>query len=286
MLGKANEYIRKLIVTRKQFLVGLVLAALVLPGLAQAATPRMLLVGDSWAYLLYANKSFQKALADEGIKDCEVLGLYTAIVGSTSKQWTNPLWLDKISDELERHPTVDIVHVSLGGNGFLRQWNGGMSDADRDKLFQGITDEIEVVVKHLLAVRDNIRVTINNYDYVNDTNNSTIPELNRAGMVLSAMKRNLAQRLDRVEYIHNYGLMQYHFGIPGVAKPGEVPYPGNAPDFKPWPGGNDEYGNPPEAMMDKIHLSPEGYDVLAKHCVKVLYKKWLTEPVQTAAAGR
>lgn len=255
----------------------LLLAVLVIPGLAIAGAPRILLVGDSWAYLLYANKSFPKALQEAGFEDTEVLGLYTAIPGSTSKQWTNPAWLQKVTDELNRHPTVDIVHVSLGGNGFLRQWEGGMSDAERDAIFQQITNEIEIVVKHILSVRDNIRVSINNYDYVNATHNSTVPELNRAGMVLSAMKRDLAQRLDRVEYIHNYGLMQYHFGIPGVAAPGEVPYPGQAPDFQPWPGGNDAYGNPPEAMLDKIHLSPEGYHVLAKHCVDVLYGKWLAD---------
>lgn len=261
----------------KRLTVLLVFVALLMPALAEAATPRILLVGDSWAYLLYASRSLQKALQDAGLGEYEEVGLYTAIPGSTSKQWTNPQWLAKITDELNRYPTIDIVHVSLGGNGFLRQWEGGMSEADRDKIFQTITDEIEVVVKHILSVRDDIRVSINNYDYVNATHNSTVPELNRAGMVLSAMKRDLAQRLERVEYIHNYGLMQYHFGIPGVAAPGEVPYPGQAPDFQPWPGGNDDYGNPPEAMLDKIHLSPEGYHVLARHCVDVLYNKWLTE---------
>lgn len=245
---------------------------------AQAATPRILLVGDSWAYLLYANRSFQKALQETGLGEYEEVGLYTAIPGSTSKQWTNPVWLDMITKELDRYPTIDIVHVSLGGNGFLRQWNGKTTPADRDKLFQGITDEIEVVVRHCLSVRDNIRVTINNYDYVNDTNDSTIAELNQAGMVLSAMKRDLAGELGpRVRYIHNYGLMQYHFGIPGVAKPHEVPYPGQYPDWDPWPGGNKEYGNPPEAMLDKIHLSAEGYHLLARHCIDVVYRDWLGE---------
>lgn len=256
----------------------LLIVALAFPALGK--TPRILLVGDSWTYLLYANKSFDVALEEAGYADVGVEGLYTAIPGSTSKQWTKPEWLAMITRELNRFPTIDIVHVSLGGNGFLRQWNGKMADADRDKLFAGIRDEIEVVVKHILSVRDDLKVTINNYDYVNDTNDSTIPELNRAGMVLSAMKRDLAQSLDRVEYIHNYGLMQWHFGIPGVAKPHEVPYPGQAPNFEPWPGGNDDYGNPPEAMQDKIHLSKEGYHVLARHCVDVCYKNWLGAPQQ------
>lgn len=255
----------------------LLILAVVVAGAAGAKTPRILLVGDSWAYLLYANKSFDQALEEAGFPDVGVEGLYTAIPGSTSAQWSRPEWLATVDKELAKYPTIDIVHVSLGGNGFLRQWHGGMPEADRDKLFAGIRDEIAVVVNHILGVRPGLRVTINNYDYVNATHESTVPELNRAGMVLSAMKRDLAISLgERCQYIHNYGLMQYHFGIPGVAKPGEVPYPGQAPDFQPWPGGNDNYGNPPEAMQDKIHLSHEGYLVLARHCVDVCYKNWLS----------
>lgn len=245
-------------------------------GSALAATPRILLVGDSWASLLYSHHSFQRALQEAGLAEFEERGMFTAIPGSTSFQWVNPDWLSLIDMAVKQDPTIDIIHLSLGGNGFLRGWNGEMPDAERDALFKQIVDNIEVVIKHCLDLKPDMKVAICNYDYVNKTRKSTLPELNRAGMVLAGLKRDLAEKYDRVAYIQNYGLMQYHFGFPPHFGPGEVPYPGQAPDYAPFPGGNDEYGNPPEAMMDGIHLSEEGYHVLAQHCVKVLYREWLT----------
>lgn len=262
--------------------LGLALA-LVLP--AAAATPRIMLVGDSWAWFMWLNRSFQAALQRAGLDEYEEVGLYTTVPGSTSLQWNNPQWLENITKEYERNPTVDIIHISLGGNGFLRQWNKDMPTEARDKLFQSITDEIEVVVKHCLALSPNMRVAICGYDYVNDARrNSTVAELNQAGMILAGMKRDMAAKHDRAEYIQSYGLMQHHFGHAPDFGPGEVPLPGQLPDFDPWPGGNKEFGNPPEAMLDKIHLSPDGYARLADLCVETLYARWLKNPLQAGAA--
>ncbi|MBI1317674.1 MAG: hypothetical protein GC168_01840 [Candidatus Hydrogenedens sp.] len=265
--------------TRLRWMAPLLIAVLIaLPGLASAGTPRIMLMGDSWAWYMWLNRSFQQALQEEGLGEFEEIGNFTAIPGSTSFQWVDEKWLEQARKELEAHPTVDIVHLSIGGNGFLRGWHGGMPDAERDKLYGQIINNIETMIKAVQSVRPGIRVAICNYDYVNASRKSTVPELNQAGMVLAGLKRDLAKRMDNVEYIQNYGLMQNHFGIPGVAKPGEVPLPGQAPDFEPFPGGLKDYGNPPEAMLDNIHLSSEGYHVLAKHCIDVLYRKWLTEP--------
>jgi lysophospholipase L1-like esterase len=191
--------------------------------------------------------------------------------------------LDVIARELEARPSVDIIHLSLGGNDFLREWRKEMPEQDREALFSRIVQDIETVVRHCLSVRPNIRVAIVNYDYINQPKGkATLQELNEAGMLLARKKMELAQRLDRCEYIQNYGLMQYCFGYPPDLKPHEVPYPGQAPDFVPFPGGNRAYGNPPEAMLDRIHLSPKGYRYLADHCLKVLYAKWLAQPLPAA----
>lgn len=246
---------------------------------AAAPVPRILMVGDSWAFFMYVNRSLQHALQRAGLGQYEEIGLYTAVPGSTSKQWTNPKWLQNITDEYHRHPTVDIIHLSLGGNGFLRQWNKDMAPEKRDELFQSITDEIEVVVRHCLSLSPNMKVAICGYDYVNEPRkNSTIAELNQAGMILSGMKRDMTKRIDRAEYIQSYGVTQYFFGHPPDFGPKVVPLPGEWPDFKPWPGGNQEFGNAPEGMLDDIHLSPQGYEHLADWCVQTWYKKWLTEP--------
>lgn len=268
----------------RRYCIEIVAILLIAASSVHAGTPRILMVGDSWAWFMWINRSFQGALERAGLEEFEERGNYTTVPGSTSKQWLNPQWLSNVTRELELHPTLDIVHLSLGGNGFLRGWRPDMSEEKRDALFQSVVDNITVVIEHCLAVRPNVRVAIVNYDYVNDTNGgSTIPELNQAGMILARMKQQLAQKYDRVEYIQNYGLMQYHFGAPPDLAPHAVPLPGQAPNFEPFPGGNVNYGGAPEAMLDKIHLSIRGYEILADHCIEVLYKKWLAAPLPAPA---
>jgi len=246
---------------------------------AAAATPRILLVGDSWAWFLWLNRSFQEVLQEAGLGQWEEAGNFTTVPGSTVEDWTNPRWLANINREIDRHPEIDIVHVSLGGNDFLNNWRPDMADEDRDALYDGVVEHLEIVVRYILDIRPDIRVAIVNYDYINARRGgSTVKELNLAGMDLAAMKRDLAQRLERTEYIHNYGLMQYLFGIDDL-EPKSVPYPGQAPDFDPWPGGHKDYGNPKSVMFDDIHLNMIGYKALAEHCLKVLYRDWIDNPL-------
>lgn len=252
---------------------------------ALAATPRILLVGDSWAWFMWLNRSFQEVLQENGLGAWEEAGNFTTVPGSRVKQWTDPGWLENIKKELDRNPEIDIVHISLGGNDFLNNWRPEMSLEARDALFNGVVEDLEVVVQYILDLKPNLRVAIVNYDYINKKKgDGTIQDLNNAGMILAAMKRDLAQRMERTEYVHNYGLMQYHFGVDDL-EPKSVPYPGQAPDFEPWPGGHQDYGNPKEAMFDDIHLNMPGYKVLAQHCLDVLYKDWLENPLPAPEAA-
>ena len=64
-----------------------------------------------------------------------------------------------------------------------------------------------------------------------------------------------------------------------------MPLPGEAAtNFEPFPGGNKDFGNAPEAMMDNIHLSPKGYHVLALHCINTLYRDWIDHPLPPPTA--
>lgn len=245
---------------------------------AVAATPRILLVGDSWAWYLWLDRSFQKVLKEEGLGEFEEQGLYTCVPGSTALQWTNPAWLNQVKTQLELNPTIDIVQLHLGGNDFLRVWRPGVSAEKWEALCRQVVDSIETVAKFITGVRENLRVVIVSYDYINETKGEPTPQgLNEAGMIIEGLKRDLAARLDRVEYIQTYGLMQYHFGAAPDLPPRSVPLPGQAPDFSPFPGGSRTHWNVKEAMLDDIHLTPAGYEVLARHCVNVYYRKWLTE---------
>ncbi|MCC6143866.1 MAG: SGNH/GDSL hydrolase family protein [Candidatus Hydrogenedentes bacterium] len=255
-------------------LVLLILTALAQPALA--GTPRILLAGDSWAWFMFLNRSFETALAERGLDDVEVSAFYTTVPGSTAHDWTSKRHLTQVRKVLEENPTIDIVHLSLGGNDFLNNWSPDMPVAERDQLFDQVIADLEVVCKAILDVRPHLHVVIVEYDYINKSKRGgTLQDLNRTGQILARMKLDLARRLDRVEYIQTYGLMQYHFGVEGALDPESVPLPGNAPDYEPWPGGDADFGNSPEAMMDNIHLSPAVYKYLAGYCIDTLYGKWL-----------
>ena len=126
----------------------------------KSPTPRILMVGDSWAWFMFINHSLRDALADSGLGQYIEEGTYSTVPGSTAAQWTNPLWLAQITTELERNPSIDIVHLSLTGNDFLNEWTIEMSEADRDALFARILGDLETVVRHCLSIRPDIRVPL------------------------------------------------------------------------------------------------------------------------------
>lgn len=261
---------------RKLSLVSLtVLVTLCLAAAAGATQPRLMLAGDSWAWFLWLNSSFQQALEERDI-DAGVEGLYTTVPGSEAREWLDEKFLAQLTAQLEAHPTVDIVHLSIGGNDFLRRWQPDMTAAEEKALFSEITADTEQIIQHILAVRPDIRVALSDYDYINKTKRGcTLEAINTAGQRLAKMRIAMTQQYDRVAYIHNYGLMQYRFGIPGAFEPEQVPYPENDPDFAAFPGGNTQYGNPEAAMFDDIHLNGPGYLELARHCVDAVYAAWL-----------
>ena len=98
----------------------LVIAAVVSPLASAEPTPRILLVGDSWAARAFRTRAFRTALENKGLRQFEEKGDVTAIGGTTASDWASPPYLERITEELEACPTLDIVHLSIGGNDFLQ----------------------------------------------------------------------------------------------------------------------------------------------------------------------
>lgn len=243
-------------------------------------TPRILLVGDSWAWFLYLSRGLRDALRDSGLEEFEEVGIFTTMPGSEARDWVNPKWLEQVQRELEKYPTIDIVHLSVGGNDFLRHWRIDMSPEEKEKLFQQVVEDTETIIKAILDMKPNLRVALIEYDYINKTKGkASCQELNRAGTELSRRRMEMCKKINRCRYIQTYGLMQYYFGAPPHLKPKSVPLPGQYPNYDPFPGGDPDYCNSPDAMMDDVHLSSLGYYYLALFCVHTIYKDWLLHPL-------
>lgn len=259
-------------------------AAFTLPAAADPV-PRILLAGDSWSALMQAFDTYQTVFPEyPGCESYRSIGFRTAVVGMRATEFTAPTMLSKVAEELAQYPTIDIVHLSLGGNDILYgTWRPTMTPAQQQALFDNVTAHIETVIDFILAQRPDIRIVLCGYTFANHASSGiTMQQANQAILELEQTKRVMVQGKDRVFYVHNLGLMQYTYGIPQAdppIPPMSVPYPGGYPDYDPMPGGNILYGAPLEALVDgDIHLTPAGYAVLARRCMDEIYTEWLDYP--------
>lgn len=247
--------------------------------------PRILLAGDSWSALMQAFDTYQEVLPEyAGYENYRSIGFRTSVVGIQADEFIAPAMLAIVAEELALHPTIDIVHLSLGGNDILYgRWLPSMSAAQQENLFNAITADIETAIDFILALRPDIRIGLCGYSFADHDYVEVLPtEANQAITALEQKKLAMVQGKDRVFYIHNLGLMQYTYGIPQAdppIPPLSVPYPGGYPDYDPMPGGNILYTAPAEALVDgDVHLTPDGYKVVARRCMDEFYAEWLSWP--------
>jgi lysophospholipase L1-like esterase len=274
-----------------------------------AAQNRVLLVGDSWTEYMWNNRNLKKVLDAFGHGDkleynppSSPTDQRTAIGGMTAALYNTSGFLQRITDALAAQPSIDLVHVSLGGNDMLGNWNAGMSPAAESALFDGIVTNLGSVIQHTLDQRPNVRVVIAGYDYLNffDTLNSgscgamwallgspSVRRFNDALALLEAKKRDLAASMGaRVVYSHHLGLMQFWAGYPPWFGAFVVSPPGGPPSYSPFPGGNPDFPTHTSRLAnngtDCIHLNSQGYDELATATFTQFYASQLAFAAPTA----
>lgn len=252
-------------------------------------TTRILIVGDSWATSITAENRegfpapdvFDAALESHGFGMYETRGAVTAWGGRKASDWAKPAQLDEIRTELEAHPDVDFVHLIIGGNDFLAAVREpdfkDRTAEERADVWRGIVADIERIVDACLAVRDNLTVVIADYDYLDyeaagrfwpfDFHGVDTGTLNGWLVELGQCKRELAARYERCIYVQNFGTLQYAFGDP----PRGVPYPGQAPDFDPFPGGDPALGMPADISPDGIHPNAEAHTRMLRNAIEAVY---------------
>lgn len=267
----------------------------------EARTPRILVVGDSWAFLMGYQQSLGNVMARHGYEEyTDYLSIrhLTAVPGLTAKALArNRLGvLHNIGRALRAEPTIDIVHLSIGGNDGIALWSPMLSRAEEQEIVDEIVGNVRRIVEYILAVRPNIRVAICGYDYMDYHTRHVPPRVyNAAAVRLARHIIEMVKTIDRCEYVNNFGLMQYEFGYPGpfddenipvVYLPHEVPFPGNAgSDYTPLAGGDIAYPSPAYTLSygplatTSIHLNRAGYERIALNCLEQYYFDWLDNPL-------
>jgi hypothetical protein len=257
------------------------------------AVPRILLVGDSWAGFMYAFSSLDSVAPQFGLERWVQVGNETAIMGSKASQWVlQPEKQEALIRMLDLYPTVDIVHLSLSGNDFLfgsetlpgkPRWRPSQTPAENEAIFDNIVADIRTIIELILGHRPDIRIAICGYTYGHrDLGGTTVEQGQLAFAALEQKKLALAGEYDRVEYVHNLGLMQHLYGITDAEPPiaaGVAPFPGSYPDYLPFPGGLPPYKAPVAMFIDEnIHLNQPGYEDVARRCFDEFYEEWLDYP--------
>ena len=234
---------------------------------AQAQTPRILVVGDSWTPAMPSG--ITSVLNDRGLGEYTAVGGSTTLGGTTAAQWASAPYLALITQELTNNPTIDIVHLSMGGNDFLGAVP--LTPEELADLIDQVFDDIDTVAAHILSIRPNAVVALCSYDYVaTQAYNDALGQFAETAIARAATNPNYF-------YINNLGLMHYTYGYPGEFGPGETPFPGGYPDYDPVMGGDPSLPSPPEALADSIHLNAAGYLVLAERCVDEFYADWVVD---------
>jgi len=275
-----------------RFILLLATIATLSAGATAQTTERVLIVGDSWAELTWVYGSVDKALSYAGHGDKIAVGDVTAIGGSTAEQWKTSAYQALIQQELTAYPSIDVIHLNVGGNDFLGAWNTSMSAAQEQALFQQIALDIEVLVQFVHSVDPNIQIVLNGYDYVNLEEmrwqdpftflmwillgGPSPAQINTALFQSSATIFNHLSSDPTVHFLNHAGLMHWAYGYPSRGlDPRTTPLPGNAHNgYRPPLGGDPTKPGPHTLMLDGIHFGQEGYDAIALHCTARFYDAW------------
>lgn len=279
---------------------------------AETPVERVLLMGDSWAAMMGTDNSINTAFSRWGHSNFK---FYTNAVlaenGTETVDFIQPSRLNEIQTQLLAHPTIDFVHISLGGNDVLGQWNKNWSQAKTDSLLDSVSARLVFIFDFIKSVRPGIRILWSGYAYPNfgeiigdqapfqsshpfyaTWNSMGQPNFTQINGVLnyySTEMANVAANDPQLDFVNATGLIQHVFG---QATPLTIPPSASYPAFTaPMPLGYPDYPSPKNAMRnyvifkDCFHLSPASFDEFVGYHTRKFYQKALMEDQYLLSAG-
>jgi lysophospholipase L1-like esterase len=244
---------------------------------APALAARIVVFGDSWG--VPAAPALQAVLVANGLLD-SVAG--AAVGGETAANLSSASGLQHISNSLASNPDADLVHLSIGGNDFLGQWNASFTPAQENALFQAILADVEAIVDHILSVRPGVRIFWSSYDYPRPLPLGTPTQVNAAGARFAVAAEALAEAKGAgLTHGDFSGLMQVTYGFDATQPtPFDPPFaiPPGDPSLP-----DPTLPSPDAAFSDPIHLTAAGYGVLAEAHYDAFYAAILAVPVPASS---
>ena len=264
-------------------------------------TPKILLIGDSWANFMHLNQSVQDALNNYGFSDLGQLSDNNlTFAGARTTDFINDTAkLNDLRDEIVSNPTLEYVHLSIGGNDVIYTWDVNFTQQQTDVLFDSVFNRTLRFIDFIHSVNPNLQIVWSGYVYTNfgdvigalpsflqsqhpyyaTWSGMGFPNFQQLnGLLLSFANRvkTYAALQDRVHYVQALGLMQNFYG---QTSPLSVPPSGTYPAATAATDtGLIDYPSPAAAMLslgnipltnfaltDCFHLSPTSFEVFMDH---------------------
>jgi len=271
---------------------------------AENTEEKILLVGDSWAFFLRNDTTFDKVLDHWGHSNYTFNSNATLVVnGAETKDFLEAERLAEIKKQLDENPSIKVVHLSIAGNDFLGEWNVDFTETETEELYEETFDNTISIIDFIKETRPGISILYSGYMYANfaeviadatpfemshpfygtweDMGFPTFEQLNELLEDFSNRLLIEASGDDQIEFINVPGLMQY---IYGQEEPLGVPPGGSYPPFfQPLPSGDVTYPSPKISMRDYglfrdcFHLSEDGYFNMLDYQTQKFYHKFLMD---------
>lgn len=269
----------------------------------EATQPKVLLVGDSWAFFMNVDRTINNIFRRWGHSN------YTYITntvisenGAETDDFLKPDKQAEIARLLNENPSIEVVHLSIGGNDVLGDWKVSFSQQQTDSLKLAVEGRLIQVLDFIKSVKPGIRILWSGYVYPNFgeviqtsslQNNHpfystwqrmefpTFIQLNTILNDFSAEIEAYAALDPQLDFVNCTGLMQYTFGqnTPLGVAPGGTYAPGTVP----LPAGDPNYPSPANSMRDYLltkdcfHLSARGYEDMISYHTQKFYHKFLMD---------
>lgn len=263
----------------------------------------VMLVGDSWAFFMGVDQTINDVFEQWGHSDKKFFtNLTLAENGAETVDFLQQGKQDEIEQQLIDKPSIDIVHLSIGGNDVLGSWNTNMTQSQTDSIKNQVKDSIVAVIDFIQSVRPGIQVVWSGYCYSNfqeviegqlipsahpfygtweDMNFPDNLTINSVLNDFTDLMYSVYENDPNVHVIKATGMMQYTHG---QIDPLEIAPFGTYPaESAPLSEGFVDYPSPKPSMRnygvtkDCFHLSIQGYEDLISYQTQKFYHKALME---------
>lgn len=264
---------------------------------------KVMLVGDSWAFFMGVDGTINNVFDQWGHSDIQFYtNLTLAENGAKTIDFLQPDKQNEIESQLLDRPEIEVVHLSIGGNDVLGNWNVSFTQAQTDSLKSEVKDSLVAVIDFIKSVRPDIKILWSGYVYPNfeevisdflissehpfygTWENMGFPDNETINIILNDFSNDIENHYASdtiVDFVNITGLMQYTFGQDDAL--GVAPF-GSYPAFSaPLPAGYVDYPSPQNSMRDYgvtkdcFHLSVKGYEDMISYHTQKFYHKFFME---------